>query len=374
MRAGDAASLDPAAVAREARTVADQILRPAMQRAGGSLVEPGERAAAARREAWELVVASTENTYSNVALRGAVQERLRSTLRAMLGSLDTTAGAEKLGGWMDDVVRAAKESKQSRLADLVCRDPAEPFAHRNVPAAALSLSEIKSAPGSTRASRFRRSARCTRRSPRRCRVGSTVICARFSAAGNSALRAARADGDAARRDAWRVVAESIESVSDPTLRVAVARELEFWFAETIASAEGGAAAVDRELAARWVADAVSTVRGERRVRLLDEIRCWCEKEEWTRSLSGCFENCANPQKNLIDQWLTAGLSNDEIRKKMVQAERGHRSCCRVRATRWTSSCRMRCSSPPPCSEFGRCWRFVVAGMGEGAGGGKRFCR
>ena len=59
-------------------------------------------------------------------------------------------------------------------------------------------------------------------------------------------------------------------------------------------------------------------RQARRVDLNSTILCWCKKEKWTRTLEGCFEDCANEQKGLIEQLIAEGRSDQEIRQFMVR--------------------------------------------------------
>ena len=53
------------------------------------------------------------------------------------------------------------------------------------------------------------------------------------------------------------------------------------------------------------------------LRLLKEYKCDCPKEDWTRTLYGCFEPCADRQRKLLKGFVDARLSNEEIRKKMI---------------------------------------------------------
>lgn len=56
----------------------------------------------------------------------------------------------------------------------------------------------------------------------------------------------------------------------------------------------------------------------RRIRLFESIKCSCPREDWTRTLVGCFENCANGQKGRIEERLLEGWSDDEIKREMVR--------------------------------------------------------
>lgn len=52
-------------------------------------------------------------------------------------------------------------------------------------------------------------------------------------------------------------------------------------------------------------------------RLHQGLLCWCLKENWTRTLQGCPDGCADPQKNLIMTWIREGYTDEEIIQKMV---------------------------------------------------------
>ena len=53
------------------------------------------------------------------------------------------------------------------------------------------------------------------------------------------------------------------------------------------------------------------------LRLLKEYKCDCSKEDWTRTLYGCFEPCADRQRKLLKGFVDANHSNEEIRKKLI---------------------------------------------------------
>ena len=62
----------------------------------------------------------------------------------------------------------------------------------------------------------------------------------------------------------------------------------------------------------------SPVSEEKRIlRLFEEYKCDCPKEDWTRTLFGCFEPCADRQRKLIRDLVASGASDQEIREKMI---------------------------------------------------------
>ena len=69
---------------------------------------------------------------------------------------------------------------------------------------------------------------------------------------------------------------------------------------------------------RSVADA----RDEARARLWGKIICWCTDEGWTKTLAGCPDGCANPQKTMVENGLDEGLTDEEIIERMVNDPRG----------------------------------------------------
>ena len=75
-------------------------------------------------------------------------------------------------------------------------------------------------------------------------------------------------------------------------------------------------------ARRILEDAEKAHMEKRREYLRGRIICWCPDEGWTKTLSGCPDGCANDQRTLVDRWLAAGLSDQEIFDRMVAHERG----------------------------------------------------
>ena len=56
----------------------------------------------------------------------------------------------------------------------------------------------------------------------------------------------------------------------------------------------------------------------KRVRRLEShIMCGCTKENWTRTLSGCPDGCADPQKVTIRERVMNGWSDEEIMEEQV---------------------------------------------------------
>lgn len=56
--------------------------------------------------------------------------------------------------------------------------------------------------------------------------------------------------------------------------------------------------------------------------LFGTLICWCPDENWTKTLTGCPDACANEQKDLVKQWLAEGLTDDEIFDRMVAHPKG----------------------------------------------------
>ena len=54
------------------------------------------------------------------------------------------------------------------------------------------------------------------------------------------------------------------------------------------------------------------------LRLFAEYKCKCPKEDWTRTLAGCFEPCVDPQKALIRKLVAEGKTDEQIRAKMIE--------------------------------------------------------
>jgi cytochrome c-type biogenesis protein CcmH/NrfF len=75
----------------------------------------------------------------------------------------------------------------------------------------------------------------------------------------------------------------------------------------------------RAEAERLVALAQEKTRALRRQRLLDSFLCKCPEEDWTRTVAGCWQPCANEQKAWVDAWIDEGYTDDEIAERMVEA-------------------------------------------------------
>lgn len=60
----------------------------------------------------------------------------------------------------------------------------------------------------------------------------------------------------------------------------------------------------------------------RQDRLERSIICWCPKEEWTRTLAGCAEGCADEQRELIKDWLEEGCTDAEVLGRMEGHPKG----------------------------------------------------
>lgn len=118
-------------------------------------------------------------------------------------------------------------------------------------------------------------------------------------------------------DFWRAIEEAVVSRVTKSVRVELLGRLVDSAARVIAGPEPTPALLDQARAS--IERARKAVTEIRNVNLLEQIKCKCEKEDWTRTLKGCFENCANPQKELILEWLALGYSDDEIKQGMVEA-------------------------------------------------------
>ncbi|MCZ6689252.1 MAG: cytochrome c-type biogenesis protein CcmH [Planctomycetota bacterium] len=56
---------------------------------------------------------------------------------------------------------------------------------------------------------------------------------------------------------------------------------------------------------------------DRYTELTQLLACACPKENFTRTLRGCPDTCADPQKEMIKTMLDDGKTNDEILQYMV---------------------------------------------------------
>jgi len=47
-------------------------------------------------------------------------------------------------------------------------------------------------------------------------------------------------------------------------------------------------------------------------RLERLLYCGCPRENWTKTLEACIDDCADPQKREIRAWLAAGVEEEEV--------------------------------------------------------------
>ena len=73
---------------------------------------------------------------------------------------------------------------------------------------------------------------------------------------------------------------------------------------------------------------------KRILRLFSEFKCKCSKEDWTRTLEGCFEPCVDPQKALIRKLVAQGLDDDAIQARMIQDAGTTKVIARPSAAYW----------------------------------------
>lgn len=82
--------------------------------------------------------------------------------------------------------------------------------------------------------------------------------------------------------------------------------------------------VQGEPAAVLAQNSAPAVDSKRVLRLFEQFKCDCSKEDWTRTLAGCFEPCVNRQKALVRELVAQGrdgkrpkLSDEEITQRMI---------------------------------------------------------
>ena len=81
-------------------------------------------------------------------------------------------------------------------------------------------------------------------------------------------------------------------------------------------------------------DPGSTGDSKRILRLFSEFKCKCPKEDWTRTLAGCFEPCVDPQKALVRKLVAQGLDDDAIRARMIEDAGTEKVIARPSAAAW----------------------------------------
>jgi cytochrome c-type biogenesis protein CcmH/NrfF len=122
------------------------------------------------------------------------------------------------------------------------------------------------------------------------------------------------------RQEIRVLAGDLEAwtarrLPEPAKRPAFLAEAREALVQGLAAERGGEGG--RREAESVVISAGEDRRKRRTEKLERDIMCWCKKEDWTKTLAGCPEGCANEQKGLIQEWMGKGLTDDEIIDRMV---------------------------------------------------------
>ncbi|MEM7164372.1 MAG: cytochrome c-type biogenesis protein CcmH [Planctomycetota bacterium] len=64
--------------------------------------------------------------------------------------------------------------------------------------------------------------------------------------------------------------------------------------------------------------AYSDQQRKRIYNLENLIMCACPKENWSKTLKGCPDGCADPQKNELRGWIVGGLTDDQVLQEMAQ--------------------------------------------------------
>ncbi len=73
-----------------------------------------------------------------------------------------------------------------------------------------------------------------------------------------------------------------------------------------------------DVAARALVEGAAKAARQARIDALERgIICWCPEENWTRTLAGCAQGCAEPQKALVRQWIDEGSTDEEVVARMV---------------------------------------------------------
>jgi cytochrome c-type biogenesis protein CcmH/NrfF len=111
-----------------------------------------------------------------------------------------------------------------------------------------------------------------------------------------------------------------ERIADPAARVPAAAAARKALIDGLVLERGG------EAARGEVEALIEAAREEgmqmRKDALLRGLVCWCPKEEWTRTVAGCAEPCADEQKDLVARWLAGGFTDEEIIGRMVAHPKG----------------------------------------------------
>jgi hypothetical protein len=68
----------------------------------------------------------------------------------------------------------------------------------------------------------------------------------------------------------------------------------------------------------------SPVQKERIERLFGQVMCDCPRESWSRTLAGCPDTCADPQKAEIRDGVKRGLTDQEVLSEQLKIHRGDR--------------------------------------------------
>jgi len=109
---------------------------------------------------------------------------------------------------------------------------------------------------------------------------------------------------------------------DVPQRRSLARALREILVSGLAAELGGPGGDGAVRAAAVVSAAGDANRTARIEALYRGLMCWCPNEDWTRTLAGCTESCADEQKAMVQRGVDEGLSDEEIIQQMVNHPRG----------------------------------------------------
>ena len=109
---------------------------------------------------------------------------------------------------------------------------------------------------------------------------------------------------------------------EPADRRALVLAVQDLLASGLAGELGGRGGDAASRARSIVGEAAADHRASRMEALHRNILCWCPDENWSRTLAGCTDPCANEQKAMVQRGVDEGLSDAEIIQQMVDYPRG----------------------------------------------------
>lgn len=115
----------------------------------------------------------------------------------------------------------------------------------------------------------------------------------------------------------RLETRAVEVATQPSQRVEITKRARQALVDGLVKELPGEPGARAAAAESFLERAAKEHRDGRTDYLERSMICWCPNENWTKTLAGCPDGCADEQKFLLRQWLDEGATDEEIIARMV---------------------------------------------------------